>query len=121
MRRLTCFLAAAPAAALLALAPCAVLAQPDGYNAAAHWTRKDREHWLYDRLHKAKDDGSIGDHEYDRVHDQLDRITKQEDRMRDHQDGQLTDEQTQTVEARLDDVANHIQWAHENAFQRPWG
>jgi hypothetical protein len=122
MKRLTCFLAAAPAAALLALSPAAVLAQPaGGYNAAAtHWTLKAREHWLYDRLHKAKDDGSINGHEYDRVHDQLDDITHREGDMRDRQDGQLTDNQTQTIEQRLDDVADHIQWLHQNAFERPW-
>jgi hypothetical protein len=116
-------LAAAPAAVLLALAPCAVMAQPLPYSSSAssHWTLKDREHWLYDRLHKAKDDGSINGHEYDRVHDQLDRVKDDEGRMRDHQSGQLTDDQTQQIEARLDDVADHIQLLHENAFQRPWG
>ena len=123
MRPIACLLAAAPAAALLALAPCAVMAQPvpDASNAASHWTLKDREHWLYDRLHKAKDDGSINGHEYDRVHDQLDRVKDDEGRMRDHLSRQLTDDQTQQIEARLDDVADHIQWLHENAFQRPWG
>ena len=123
MRPIARLLAAAPAAAVLALAPCAVMAQsqPDSSSASAHWTLKEREHWLYDRLHKAKDDGSINGHEYDRVHDQIDRVKDDEGRMRDHQSGQLTDDQTQQIEARLDDVADHIQLLHENAFQRPWG
>jgi hypothetical protein len=121
MKRLASLLAAAPAAAVLVLAPAVVMAQPEGYNAHDQWTLKQRENWLYDRLHKARDDGSLGRNEYDRVHDRLDEIKRDEDRARDHQDGQLTADQTSRFEARLDDVADHIQWAHEDAFQRPWG
>jgi hypothetical protein len=123
MTRSAWLLAATPVAALLALTPAAVRAQPAGYNAEAHgdWTLKQRENWLYDRLHKARDDGSLDRHEYDRVHDRLDEIKRDEDRVRDHQDGQLTAEQTSTFEARLDTVADHIQWLHQNAFERPWG
>lgn len=33
---------------------------------------------------------------------------------------QLTDNETTDLEARLDGVADHIQWLHENVFQRPW-
>jgi hypothetical protein len=40
--------------------------------------------------------------------------------MRDSHDGQLTDNETTLLEARLDDVAAKIHWAHEQAFQRPW-
>ena len=40
--------------------------------------------------------------------------------MRDHHDGQLTDNQTADLESRLNDVASKIHWLHENSFQRPW-
>ena len=125
MKRVVVPLIAIPAAALLmttAAAPAS--AQPAGYNVSetrhGDWTLKERENWLSNRLDKAHDDGSVDHHEYDRVHDQIRGIRHDEDRMRDHHDGQLTDGETQMLEARLDDVADHIQWLHENAFQRPW-
>jgi len=84
------------------------------------WTLKDREHWLFSRLDKARDDGSIDGHEYDRVKHEMDNIRADEDRMRDSHDGQLTDNQSAELEARLDSVATQIHWLHESAFQRPW-
>jgi hypothetical protein len=127
MKVIRSLLAAAPAAMLIYLAqPAQVLAQPAaGYDVApathsGDWTLKQREDWLYDRLHKARDDGSINGHEFDRVHGQLDQIKDVEDHMRDHQHGQLTDDQTARLESRMDDLADHIQALHENAFQRPW-
>jgi len=84
------------------------------------WTLKDREHWLFSRLDKARDDGSLDGHEYDRVRHEMDNIRADEDRMRDSHDGQLTDNQSASLEARLDHVADQIHWLHENSFQRPW-
>jgi hypothetical protein len=81
---------------------------------------KEREHWLDDRLDKARADGSIERSEFERVHRELSSVRREEDRMRDHHDGQLTDEETTRLEARLDDVASQIHWLHEHGFQRPW-
>ncbi len=125
MKRVVIPLLAIPAAALfMATTAVPVSAQPAGYNASdtrhGDWTLKEREDWLSNRLDKARDDGALDHHEYDRVHDQLKGIRHEEDRMRDHHDGQLTDDETQMLEARLDGVADHIQWLHENAFERPW-
>jgi hypothetical protein len=121
---------AAAAAALMASAmPLATHAQsyvgaPVDANAvvADHgdWTLKDREHWLFSRLDKAHDDGSIDGHEYDRVRREMDTIRADEDRMRDNHDGQLTDNESAALEARLDSVAGQIHWLHESAFQKPW-
>ncbi|MEI9964812.1 MAG: hypothetical protein WDM92_08945 [Caulobacteraceae bacterium] len=124
MKSLLPLLAAGPAAALLALAsPMAVQAQPaaPAADAGPHgdWTLKEREDWLFDRLNRSRDDGSLDHHEYDRVHDQIDTIKDDEQHMRDHHDGQLTDNETHDLEARLDDVADHIQWLHQDAFRRP--
>jgi hypothetical protein len=40
--------------------------------------------------------------------------------MKDHQHGELTDNQTAELEARLDDMASEIHWAHQEAFAKPW-
>jgi hypothetical protein len=85
-----------------------------------NWTLKDREHWLFSRLDKARDDGSIDGHEYDRVRREMDNIRADEDRMRGDHDGQLTDNESAAMEARLDGVADQIHWLHESSFQRPW-
>jgi hypothetical protein len=85
-----------------------------------NWTLKQREDWLNNRLDKAQDDGSIDHHEFDRVHHKLQDIRDDEDQLRDHHDGQLTDNETAELEARLDSVAAEIHWLHENSFQKPW-
>jgi hypothetical protein len=71
-------------------------------------------------LAKARDDGSIEDHEFDRVRHELSRIRDDEDRLRDAHDGQSTDNETTDLEARLDGVAAQIHWMHEQSFQKPW-
>ena len=85
-----------------------------------NWTLKERENWLYSRLDKARDDGSIDHHEFERVRHDLSSIRDDEDRLRGAHDGQLTDNETAELEARLDGVANQIHWLHEESFQRPW-
>ena len=122
------FGAAASALIALAAAP-AVHAQPvesPAVDASAvvgdhgNWTLQQREHWLDDRLDKARADGSLDHHEFDRVRHELARIREDEDRLRDHHDGQLTDNENADLEARLNGVADQIHWLHENSFERPW-
>ena len=122
-------LAGAAAAALLSLAPLSMaMADPDDAPAPAvvvttdhgNWTLKQREEWLADRLDKSRDDGSLDHHEYDRVKHELHDIHEDEERMRDHHDNQLTDNENSVLEARLDDVAAKIHWLRENTFTRPW-
>jgi phosphoglycerate-specific signal transduction histidine kinase len=84
------------------------------------WTLKQRENWLYSRLDKARDDGAIDGQEQRRVRGDLSSIRDDERRMREHHDGQLTDNETAELEARLDGVASQIHWLHEDAFKRPW-
>ncbi|MHB8285922.1 MAG: hypothetical protein ACYDD1_14765 [Caulobacteraceae bacterium] len=121
-------LLAAAASALLAFAPLgAAFAQdaappPAGVaSASGDWTLKQREDWLDSRIDKARDDKSIDHHEADRVHHELDSIKHDEHGFRDrHDGGQLTDNETQELEARLDQLAATVHWLHENSFQRPW-
>ena len=85
-----------------------------------NWTLRQRENWLSDRLAKAREDGSIDHHEYDRVRHELARIHDDEDRLRDDHHGQLTDNENTDLEARLDGVAGQIHWLREHSFERPW-
>jgi hypothetical protein len=85
-----------------------------------NWTLKERENWLDSRLDKARDDGSIDRHEFERVRHDLSSIRDDEDRLRGAHDGQLTDNETADLEARLDGVAGQIHWLHEESFRRPW-
>ena len=127
MKTFALCLLAGGAAALASLAPVSV-AFADNDEAAppavaaehGNYTLKQREEWLESRLDKARDDNSIDHHEYERVRHSLKAIHEDEERMRDHHDGQLTDNETATLEARLDDVAKTIHWLHENSFEKPW-
>jgi hypothetical protein len=129
MKSLNTLLAAGSAVAMLSLAPMAVHAQAvegvavdtsAAVSPHGDWTLKQREDWLYNRLDKARDDGSVNSAEFDRVHHEMDRIRDDENRQRDDHDGQLTDNETTMLEARLDNVAGQIHWLHEDAFRRPW-
>ena len=117
------------AVALVAVGPMAAArAQSDPVPAVAgpaadhgDWTLEERENWLHDRLAKARDDGSLDRTEYERVRYDLDGIQHDEDRMRgNHDGGQLTDNETATLESRLDSIADQIHWLRENSFRRPW-
>ena len=119
------------AAALLAL-PAVALAQDPTLDGApppiastasvdhGNWTLKQREDWLNDHINKAHDEHDIDGREADRVHHELDRIRHDEGEMRDHHDGQLTDNETAMLETRLDGMATQVHWLHENAFKKPW-
>jgi len=124
MKPLTLSLLAGCATALFGLAPMALAQPPEPSSAMSpdhgNWTLKEREGWLHDHLDKARDEGSIDRHEYARVRDELTDIHHDEDRMRDHHDGQLTDNDTTALEGRLDAVAHQIHWLRVNSFQMPW-
>jgi hypothetical protein len=118
---------------LAAAAPSPVQAQPldprdreTVYPAAAPevetdgWTLKRREEWLDDRINRAHDEHALDDHEADRAHHALDAVRDDEHRMRDHHDGQLTNNETVTLEARLDDLADEVARLHDQAWRRPW-
>jgi hypothetical protein len=130
MRSFTLPLFGAAASALIALAAApAVHAQPvesPAVDASAvvgdsgNWTLQQRERWLDSRLDKARADGSLDHHEFDRVRHELARIHDDEDQLRDRHNGQLTDNENADLEARLNGVADQIHWLHENSFERPW-
>ncbi len=125
-------LALISAAAMLAVAAPAAMSQAQPADASAvdanatvsphgDWTLKQREDWLVSRLEKARDDGSLDRHEYDRVRHEMSDIRSDEDRMRDrHEGNQLTDNESAQLEARLDGVADQIHWLHEDSFRKPW-
>jgi hypothetical protein len=122
----TSILLAAGAAAMLLYAPSAFAQDAAPIGAAptvrdtGNWTLKQREDWLNSHIDKAHDEHDIDGREADRTHHELDLIKDDESHMRDHHDGQLTDNETAALETRLDDMAAKIHWLHQNAFQRPW-
>jgi hypothetical protein len=126
MRILTISLAAYGAAMALSLSPWggAANAQTDmtPTPAVSHgdWTLREREDWLNDRLDKSRVDGSLDRIEFDRAKHDLNDLRHEEDRMRDDKHGQLTDNETANLEARLDDMAAKIHWANMAAYTRPW-
>ena len=127
MNLLTVSIAGYVAAVALSLAPWSHAdAQTDPDTAPAvsathgDWTLRQREDWLSDRLEKSRDDGSLDHHEYERAKMALSDLRREEDHMRDRAHGQLTDNETADIEARLDDMAAKIHWAHVNSFSRPW-
>jgi hypothetical protein len=124
MKLLTLSLIAYSGAVALTLSPLTRLdAQPDTAAVApthGDWTLRERERWLNDRIDKSRDDGALDRVEYDRAKHSLDDLRRAEDEMRDHQQGQLTDNQTAELESRLDSMASEIHWAHQQAFAKPW-
>ncbi|HEY1561294.1 MAG TPA: hypothetical protein VGF71_10450 [Caulobacteraceae bacterium] len=112
------------AAAVLAVAPVATpaLAQTDTAGANVHrdWTLGQREDWLHHRVDESRDNGALTHTERDRAMDALHGIRDRENDLRDHQNGQLTPAQTETLEARLDRVADNIHWANSTALTLPW-
>lgn len=128
MKPLKPVLLGAAAIALLSAAPAfAQSAFDNGVDAnavvAAHngdWTLRQREDWLSSRIDMARDDRSISQYEHDRIRDALNDLRDQENHMRDLHGGQLTDNETASLETRLDNMADRIHWMHEDRFQRPW-
>ena len=125
MRLLTISLLAYSGAMALSLSPLSHAdAQPDtaAVVASSHgdWTLRERGKWVNDRIDKSRDDGALDRGEYDRARHSLDDLRHEEDRMRGHQHGQLTDNETADLESRLDAMADRIHWAHQEAFVKPW-
>ncbi len=81
------------------------------------WRLFDRERWLSTRLDMARSDGTLGDAAFHRLREQLGEIRSEQDRMRNDQGGQLTENETISLAARLDGVAAELR---DSGFQRPW-
>jgi hypothetical protein len=124
MKLLTLSLIAYAGAVALTLSPLGHLqAQPDTAAVSAthgDWTLHEREKWISDRIDRSRDDGALDRVEYDRARHSLDDLLRQEGEMKDHQQGDLTDNQTAELESRLDAMASEIHWAHQEAFEKPW-
>jgi hypothetical protein len=124
MKILTASLLAYGAAITLTLSPLGHAdAQPDAAAASpthGDWTLRERETWASDRIDRSRDDGALDRGEYDRARRSLGDLRHEEDRMRDHQHGQLTDNETAGIESRLDGMADQIHRAHQEAFVKPW-
>jgi hypothetical protein len=83
------------------------------------WDLTRREAWLQQRIDRGRDDGSLAPDEARRVQRELDRIRADQDRMR-VDGGGLREADRDALEARLDDLSDHIHWLKANNEERPW-
>jgi hypothetical protein len=127
MKLITASLAAYGGAILLSLSPWSTASAqtemtPAPTAAVAHgdWTLRQREDWLNDRLEKSRNDGTLERGESDRARRDMSDLRHEEDRLRASAHGQLTDNQTADLEARLDTMAAKIKWANAAAYAQPW-
>jgi hypothetical protein len=128
MNTLMLSLAAFAAAAVLSASPwSAAKAQMDPAPAAVpppaaqgDWTLRQREDWLSDQLKTSLANGALDKAEFNRARLEMDHMRQEESRMRHDGKGDLTDNQTSDLEARLDTMADKIHWANTYAYKRPW-
>jgi hypothetical protein len=90
--------------------------------AAEHgdWTLRQREDWLSDRLKRSLDNGALDKAEFNRARLEMDHLRQEESRMRHDGKGELTDNQTSDLKARLDTMSDKIHWANSSDYKRPW-
>ena len=90
--------------------------------AASHgdWTLRQREDWLNGKLEKARDDHSLTKAGFNSARLEMQDLNREESRMRHDAHGELTDNQTAELDARLDTVAAKISWANESDHTHPW-
>ena len=108
-------LLAAAALSLAAAAPA--IAQPMGRGG---WDIARRESWLQQRIDRGRADGSLAPMEARRAERQLNRVRREERRLRRMDGGVLRPSDATTLQARLDNVADHIRWLRHNDVRRPW-
>jgi hypothetical protein len=88
--------------------------------APSGWDIARRIDWLQDRIARGRADGSLDWREARRVQRELDHIRGEEARMRARHDGRLWDRDRLRLEARLDELSDHIRWLRHNDERRPW-
>ena len=128
MKTLMLSLAAVGGAAALSLSPLGVAnaqieaAPPPAPAAAEHgdWTLRQREDWLSERLKRSLDNGALDKAEFNRARLEMDHLRQEESRMRHDGKGELTDNQTDDLKARLDTMSDKIHWANTSDYKRPW-
>jgi hypothetical protein len=108
--------AAALALATASAGASAAFAQPG----PGGWDLGRREAWLQQRIDRGVADGSLTRPEARRVQRQLVRIRMEERRMRRMDGGGLRPADRDRLQARLDNVSDHIRWARHNDDRRPW-
>lgn len=111
-------------AAALSLSPfSAVYAQMQTAPAVAtqgDWTLGQREDWLGSQLKDSVANGGLDRAAFNQAQLEMDHLRQEESRMRHDGGGQLTDNQTSELEARLDTMSDKIHWADMSAYKRPW-
>jgi hypothetical protein len=124
MRAVLLSIAAFGGAAVLSLSPItAADAQMTAAPAVAtqgDWTLGQREDWLGAQLKDSVASGALDKAGFNQAQLEMDHLRQEESRMRHDGGGQLTDNQTSELEARLDTMSDKIHWANMGAYKRPW-
>lgn len=114
-------------AALTLMGAAPALAQPmgpphPGYGPgpASGWDLDRRIDWMQQRINRGRDDGSLDRREAWRVQQELNRVRRDEDRMRGMHGGRLWDRDRMMLQARLDRLNDQIHWMRHNDERRPW-
>ena len=84
------------------------------------WTLGQREDWLGAQLKDSVASGALDKAGFNQAQLEMDHLRQEESRMRHDGGGQLTDNQTSELEARLDTMSDKIHWANMGAYKRPW-
>jgi hypothetical protein len=102
--------ALAGAAALLTAAPAC----------AQVWDLYHREIWIQDRIDHGRQNGSLDPSEAQRSLDGLKKIEHDEQFDMRTNNGQLSAKDRSAIEARLDDLSDHIHGTKVSDVRRPW-
>jgi hypothetical protein len=84
------------------------------------WDLGRREAWLQQRIERGVADGSLTRMEAHRVQRELNGIRMEERHLRRRNGGPLRPDDRERLQARLDNLSEHIRWARHNDFARPW-
>lgn len=107
------------------LAMCAVLAGAAAVLAATPglaqgWDVYHREVWIQDRIDQGRKSGSLDEQEARRSLDALKKIEHDEQFDMRTNNGQLSEKDRAVIEARLDDLSDHILGTKISDVRRPW-
>jgi hypothetical protein len=87
---------------------------------ATGWDLFHRESWIQDRIEHGRKDGSLDPNEAQRAEAVLRKIEHDEEFDTRTNNGQLSTKDRAAIEARLDDLSDHIHWTKADVAQRPW-
>lgn len=103
-----------------ALAAAAATGLAASARAQPSWDLAHREYWVQDRIEHGRKDGGLDAGEAQRAEDALHKIQHDEAFDARTNNGKLSEKDRATIEARLDDLSDHLHWLKSDSTKRPW-